>query len=221
MRKKAALALSKAEIISKGLRQLGCETSEETVTSLSSYMDLVVKWNKSINLVSKKDINRLLERHLFDSLSIERFVKGDRALDIGSGGGFPGIPLAICRPDLHFTLLDRSVRKVRFLQLVQAELGLDNVECICRNLPGSGAMNDLYDVAFARAVSDPSTIWRLAKQLLKSSGKLIFFLSTNPHNSVGKIESQKKILRGISWEIEEVHIPHFESPHLILVMNKK
>ena len=113
-----AWALSKPDTISKGLRELGCETSEEAVSRLSSYMQLVVRWNKRINLVSKKDIDRLLERHLFDSLSIERFIKGDRALDIGSGGGFPGLPLAICRPDLHFTLLDRSAKRVRFLRVV-------------------------------------------------------------------------------------------------------
>ena len=81
-------AEGKPDTISKGLRELGCETNEEAVSKLSSYLELVVRWNKRINLVSKKDIDRLLERHLFDSLSIERFIKGDRALDIGSGGAF-------------------------------------------------------------------------------------------------------------------------------------
>ncbi len=159
---------------------------------MSTYLELVVRWNKRTNLVSKKDIDRLIERHLFDSLSIERFIKGGRALDIGSGGGFPGVPLAICRPDLHFTLLDRSAKRVRFLRVVQAELGLDNVDCVCQNLPVSSTMNNTYDVAFARAVSDPSTIWGMSEQLLKSKGRLIFFLSTQPDNSVGKRESEAR-----------------------------
>ena len=221
MQKKAAWALSRTEIISKGLSELGCKTHEEAVIRLSNFLDLIIRWNKRINLVSKKDINRLLERHLFDSLSIERFIKGNRALDIGSGGGFPGMPLAICRPDLHFTLLDRSARRVRFLQVVQAELGLDNVDCVCQNLPGSGAMNNVYDVAFARAVSDPSTIWRISEQLLKSKGRLIFFLSTQLDDSEGKGKLQEKKLEGISSRIEEVHIPNLENPHKILVMDKK
>ena len=221
MRKKAAWALSRTEIISRGLFELGCTPPKEAVVRLSSYLDLIVRWNKRINLVSKKDINRLLERHLFDSLSIERFIKGDWALDIGSGGGFPGIPLAICRPDLHFTLLDRSARRVRFLQVVQAELGLDNVDCVCQNLPGSGAMNNAYDVAFARAVSDPSTIWRMSEQLLKSKGRLIFFLSTQLDDSARKGKLQEKNLEGISSRIEEVHIPNLENPHKILVVDKK
>ena len=158
---------------------------------------------------------------MFDSLSIERFIKGDRALDIGSGGGFPGIPLAICRPDLHFTLLDRSARRVRFLQVVQAELGLQNVDCVCQNLPGSGSMNNAYDVAFARAVSDPSTIWRLSEQLLKNNGRLIFFLSTQLVNSDRKRELQENRLEGISWQMREVHVPNLKNPHKILVMDKK
>ena len=221
MRKKAAWALSKTKLISKGLSDLGFETREDAVIRLSSYLDLVVRWNKRINLVSRRDINRLLERHLFDSLSIERFIKGDRALDIGSGGGFPGIPLAICRPDLHFTLLDRSARRVRFLQVVQAELGLQNVDCVCQNLPGSGSMNNAYDVAFARAVSDPSTIWRLSEQLLKNNGRLIFFLSTQLVNSDRKRELQENRLEGISWQMREVHVPNLKNPHKILVMDKK
>ena len=221
MQKKVAWALSKTKLISKGLSDLGFETREDAVIRLSSYLDLVVRWNKRINLVSRKDINRLLERHLFDSLSIERFIKGDRALDIGSGGGFPGIPLAICRPDLHFTLLDRSARRVRFLQVVQAELGLQNVDCVCQNLPGSGSMNNAYDVAFARAVSDPSTIWRLSEQLLKNNGRLIFFLSTQLVNSDRKRELQENRLEGISWQMREVHVPNLKNPHKILVMDKK
>ena len=221
MRKKAAWALSKTKLISKGLSDLGFETREDAVIRLSSYLDLVVRWNKRINLVSRKDINRLLERHLFDSLSIERFIKGDRALDIGSGAGFPGIPLAICRPDLHFTLLDRSARRVRFLQVVQAELGLQNVDCVCKNFPGSGSMNNTYDVACARAVSDPSTIWRLSEQLLKNNGRLIFFLSTQLVNSDRKRELQENRLEGISWQMREVHVPNFKNPHKILVMDKK
>ena len=221
MQKKVAWALSKTKLISKGLSDLGFETREDAVIRLSSYLDLVVRWNKRINLVSRKDINRLLERHLFDSLSIERFIKGDRALDIGSGGGFPGIPLAICRPDLHFTLLDRSARRVRFLQVVQAELGLQNVDCVCQNLPGSGSMNNTYDVAFARAVSDPSTIWRLSEQLLKNNGRLIFFLSTRLVNSDRKRELQENRLEGISWQMREVHVPNLKNSHKILVMDKK
>ena len=174
-----------------------------------------------IYLVLKKYIVRLIERYLFYSLSFERFIKGDRALDIGSGGGFPGLPLAICRPDLHFTLLDRSAKRVRFLRVVQAELGLDNVDCVCQNLPASSAMNNTYDVAFARAVSDPSTMWGISEQLLKSKGRLIFFLSTQPDNSEGKRELQKRNLEGISWKIEDVRIPKLNSPHKILVMDKQ
>ena len=128
---------------------------------------------------------------------------------------------AICRPDLHFTLLDRSAKRVRFLRVVQAALGLHNVDCVCQNLSVSCAMNNTYDVAFARAVSDPSTMWGISEQLLKSKGRLIFFLSTQPDNSPGKRELQKKNFEGISWQIEDVHIPKLNSPHKILVMDKQ
>ena len=82
-------------------------------------------------------------------------------------------------------------------------------------------MNNTYDVAFARAVSDPSTMWGISEQLLKSKGRLIFFLSTQPDNSEGKRELQKRNLEGISWKIEDVRIPKLNSPHKILVMDKQ
>ena len=106
-------------------------------------------------------------------------------------------------------------------EVVQAELGLDNVDCVCQNLPVSSAMNNTYDVAFARAVSDPSTVWGISEQLLKSKGRLIFFLSTQPDNSAGKRELQKMNLEGISWQIEDIRIPKLNSPHKILVMDKQ
>ena len=82
-------------------------------------------------------------------------------------------------------------------------------------------MNNVYDVAFARAVSDPPTIWRISEQLLKSKGRLIFFLSTQLDDSAGKGKAQEKKLEGISSRIEEVRIPNLENPHKILVMDKK
>jgi 16S rRNA G527 N7-methylase RsmG len=82
-------------------------------------------------------------------------------------------------------------------------------------------MNNTYDVAFARAVSDPSTVWGISEQLLKSKGRLIFFLSTQPDNSARKRELQNRNLEGISWQIEDVRIPKLNSSHKILVMDKQ
>ncbi len=95
-----------------------------------AYGVLIEKWNRSINLVSRGDIARLDKRHLIDSLAASPYLTGETVLDVGTGPGLPGIPLAIARPTLTFTLWERMSRRVRFLQLVCRELGLNNVEVV-------------------------------------------------------------------------------------------
>ncbi|MCZ6460073.1 MAG: 16S rRNA (guanine(527)-N(7))-methyltransferase RsmG, partial [Gammaproteobacteria bacterium] len=106
---------------------LGVELSSTQVDLLADYVALLKQWNKRINLLSRRDTERIWPRHVLDSLSILPFIRGPRILDLGSGGGLPGIPLAIAAPQHTFTLLDRSDRKTRFLEHVVLRLGLANV----------------------------------------------------------------------------------------------
>jgi 16S rRNA (guanine527-N7)-methyltransferase len=94
---------------------------------LADYLQLLIKWNKVYNLTAIKDPSQMVTHHLLDSLSIEPYLHGDRLIDVGTGAGLPGIPLAITHPDKQFVLLDSNVKKTRFCQQAAAELGLKNV----------------------------------------------------------------------------------------------
>ncbi|KLU14737.1 MULTISPECIES: 16S rRNA (guanine(527)-N(7))-methyltransferase RsmG [Xenorhabdus] len=95
---------------------------------LVAYVDMLNKWNKAYNLTSVRDPEQMLVRHIMDSIVVNPFLRGTRFIDVGTGPGLPGIPLAIVRPDSHFTLLDSLGKRVRFLRQVQHELGLNNIE---------------------------------------------------------------------------------------------
>ncbi|WP_110969850.1 16S rRNA (guanine(527)-N(7))-methyltransferase RsmG [Pseudomonas huaxiensis] len=119
-----------ADELSTGARQLGLELSEAQQEQLLAYLALLIKWNKAYNLTAVRDPDEMVSRHLLDSLSVMSFIHSDRWLDVGSGGGMPGIPLAILHPEKQVTVLDSNGKKTRFLTQVKLELKLDNLTVI-------------------------------------------------------------------------------------------
>jgi 16S rRNA (guanine527-N7)-methyltransferase len=112
----------------RGASELGIVLTETQREQLLAYLALLQKWNKAYNLTAVRDPDEMVSRHLLDSLSILPFVQGHNWLDVGSGGGMPGIILTIMRPQIRFTLLDSNGKKTRFLTQVKLELGLANVK---------------------------------------------------------------------------------------------
>ncbi len=121
-----------AEELSTGARQLGVELSKQQHAQLLAYLALLIKWNKAYNLTAVRDPDEMVSRHVLDSLSVMPFIHSDtqRWLDVGSGGGMPGIPLAILHPQKLITVLDSNGKKTRFLTQVKMELKLDNLNVI-------------------------------------------------------------------------------------------
>jgi 16S rRNA (guanine527-N7)-methyltransferase len=112
-------------------RQLGIELTQSQYDLLVRYTQLVRDWNQRINLVSRRDTGRILSYHVIDSLAVQRLIPPDaRVCDIGTGAGFPGIPIVLVRPDVKMFLIESSQKKSRFLQTAVAELGLESVEVL-------------------------------------------------------------------------------------------
>lgn len=109
------------------LKAAGISLSDQQKAQLVAYVGLLDKWNKAYNLTSVRDPQQMLVRHILDSIVVAPHLKGERFIDVGTGPGLPGIPLAIVLPQAHFTLLDSLGKRVRFLRQVQHELGLTNV----------------------------------------------------------------------------------------------
>jgi 16S rRNA (guanine527-N7)-methyltransferase len=156
---------------------LGLQLDDQQLLQLAEFARLLLRWNRAFNIISRRDEARLTTRHLLDSLSIVPWVRGLRVLDMGTGGGLPGVPLAICCRDQQFTLLDRTQRKIRFVTQVKRALGLENVEPVCADVRelSDGA---LFDCVVSRAVADPETNWQLAAPRLRGGGRLLIMAST-------------------------------------------
>ena len=139
---------------------------------LSAFEALIRRWNVRGNLVSRGDLHRLRERHTEDSLSLLPWVRG-RLADVGSGAGFPGIPLAIARPDMPVVLIERSTGKSLFLRQAAIDLDLANVEVVAQDV-AEFEPDALFDTITARAVLPPDQAWALVRRLLAPEGSVLF-----------------------------------------------
>ena len=140
----------------------------EAKRKLAAFEALIRKWNPYCRLVSKGDVRRLRERHILDSLALLPCWQG-RLVDLGTGAGLPGVPLAIARPDAPVTLVERSERKSRFLRQAIIDLKLGNVELVVADA-ASYLAERLFDTATARALAPPPKAWNLMRRLLAANG---------------------------------------------------
>ena len=164
-----------ARELTEGAAQLGIDLNPEQRDQLLAYLRLLHKWNKAYNLTAVRDPDEMVSRHLLDSLSVLPYVHGDRWLDVGSGGGMPGIILAIMLPQARFTLLDSNGKKTRFLTQVKLELGLANLTVVQNRVEAfhaelafhgivSRAFSSLADFTdLTRHLSDADTHWLAVK----------------------------------------------------------
>lgn len=184
--------MNDAKLLTTGLSGLNLALSEKQRNKLLAYKELLLRWNLTYNLVSRNDSHRIIERHILDSLSVLRHIKGKYIADIGSGAGLPGIPLSIALKEKEFTIVDRSLRKVRFLRHAVLSLKLENVGVESWNLDGSHPRDKTdasgrhgqtpvveFDTVVARAMSDPQNVWKMARPLIGCNGQLVIQCGLN------------------------------------------
>ena len=179
-----------ASNLSIGIEALGLRLSSETLERLEHYLDLLEKWNAVINLTAVRDRERMITLHLLDSLTVAPSLTGkSRLLDVGSGGGMPGIPLAIACPFLSVTLLEPNQKKAAFLRQVKLELGLDQVSVIAERVE-QWACPELFDVIVSRAFSDLPDFVAGAGHLLAAGGVLIAMKGVVPFEELTRLPAK-------------------------------
>lgn len=156
------------EIINKYFDHL----SPTQIEQLAKLGELYAYWNEQINVISRKDLDALYERHIFHSLSITKittFEKGIRVVDIGTGGGFPGIPLAIFFPEAHFVLMDSIGKKIKVVEEVSKAIGLKNVEAVHGRV--ESWKREKFDLAVTRAVAPLAALGSWIKPIMKTENQ--------------------------------------------------
>lgn len=173
--------------LDQGLLELGLALPEDKRQQLLDYVALLNKWNKVHNLTAVRDPEEMVTLHLLDSLALLPHVQAQRLLDVGSGAGLPGIPLAICLPDLQVTVMDSSQKKASFMRQAKAELGLQNLEVVC------GRVEDYrpeapFDVITSRAFSELALFVKLTRHLGTEDGQWLAMKGVYPQEELDKLD---------------------------------
>jgi 16S rRNA (guanine527-N7)-methyltransferase len=176
------------KILVSGLQLLNLSQAEDKIEQLLGFIKLIEKWNKAYNLTAIRNREDMVRLHVLDSLAIVPFIEGKRVIDIGTGAGLPGIPLAIYLPEIEFTLLDSNAKKTRFVQQAILELKLKNVS-VCHNRVEQYHPEKSFDTVITRAFAGLSDIVELTAHLLNKDGVLLAMKGQIP--DVSKLESAK------------------------------
>lgn len=163
--------------LSEGLRQLDIESRlhSNQQDSLIAYVELLERWNRKVNLTAIKSIEEMVDRHLLDSLTVLPYVEGDSLIDVGTGAGLPGIPIAIAKPSVSVLMLDSAERKTRFVRQAIAELGLANADVSHTRVQDASVTK--VNTVVARAFSTPVDIIEMCRHLCVDGGVFVLFMA--------------------------------------------
>lgn len=198
----------------KGIKKLSLDIDESKVEQLIRYLNLLIKWNKAYNLTAVRDPLEMVNRHLIDSLSIVPFVKGKRIIDVGSGPGLPGIPLAICYPDLPVTTLDSNGKKTRFQLQVKTELLLDNLTIVNDRVENCDF--EPFDQVISRAFASISDMINWTQQLCHEEGVFLAMKGLYPEDELSALPE--------GFELKTCHrlqVPETEGERHLLVLGRR
>lgn len=201
-----------------GLASMGVALEPPQVAAALQYLSLLDKWNRVYSLSAIREPERMLTHHLLDSYSVlpafEAFAP-QRILDVGSGGGMPGMLLAIARPQWHITLIDSNSKKTAFLQQTAIQLGLANVSVATARVE-QFVPTEAYDVITSRAFAELVDFVTLAGCHLKSSGRMLALKGVYPHEEIRRLPAD--------WQVESVlplHVPGLDAErHLVNLVRK-
>ncbi|MDH0836582.1 16S rRNA (guanine(527)-N(7))-methyltransferase RsmG [Acinetobacter johnsonii] len=200
--------------LKQGSQKLGLDLSEEALNLLLKYQDALVLWNKAYNLTAIRDPKEMLVKHLLDSLSILKDLPKGRLLDIGTGGGMPGMIIALCQPERQCVLLDSNGKKIRFLKQFIADLKLTNVIAVQTRVENEDSIHDLgqFDVITSRAFASLTDFISASKPYMHQDSIIASMKGLVPHDEVEAFKNE------FSCDIIALKVPRLdEQRHLLLL----
>ncbi|MCD7777336.1 MAG: 16S rRNA (guanine(527)-N(7))-methyltransferase RsmG [Clostridiales bacterium] len=196
--------------------------SEKAAEAFEVYKDLLLEWNEKINLTAITDESEIAFKHFLDSLSLLKFadLKNKTLIDVGTGAGFPGLPLKIAEPTVKLTLLDSLNKRVIFLKEVVSVLGLNDVSCIHQRAEEAAKppMREAFDFAVSRAVADMAVLSELCLPFVKPGGYFTALKGPSPEEELKKAKKAVEILGGKIEKTEKVTISDFT--HTLVFIKK-
>lgn len=211
------------EILLTGLKTLGVENVEVKADILSAYADILIETNAKFNLLGKVTENDIVVKHILDSVSGAKYVNSAKTvLDIGTGAGFPGFPLAVCLPDIRFSLADATEKKIDFIAKTAQTLGVNNINAICGRAEEMAhtKMRESFDVCTSRAVASLNKLCEYCLPFIKCGGHLASYKGPLVYDEVNEAEHAFSMLGGKFEAIRIVSVPYLEGERYIAIVNK-
>jgi len=200
--------------LSNGLAAMQLSLPEATQAALITYVELLDKWNKAYNLTAIRDPKEMIPLHILDSLAISPYLYGSRLIDVGTGPGLPGIPLALAHPDKQFVLLDSNGKKTRFLTQVQLTLGLKNITIIQARAEAYKP-DQLFDSVISRAFASLTDMLKMTYHLCAPTGRFLAMKGQYPESEINSLPPD--------FKVESVHaltIPGITAQRHLVVIEK-
>ncbi|HAB23389.1 MAG: 16S rRNA (guanine(527)-N(7))-methyltransferase RsmG [Pantoea sp.] len=194
------------------LKAAGISLSDQQKEQLVAYVGLLDKWNKAYNLTSVRDPQQMLVRHILDSIVVAPHLKGERFIDVGTGPGLPGIPLAIVLPQAHFTLLDSLGKRVRFLRQVQHELGLTNITPVQSRVE-TFPSEPPFDGVISRAFASLQDMVNWCHHLPSAQGQFYALKGVRPDDEIASLPAGFRLV-----SVEALQVPELDGErHLVII----
>lgn len=216
-----------AEILLKeGLSALQIPLSPETADRFLSYMEGILSWNEKVNLTAITDREEFIRKHFLDSLTCYEFPemkKASKIIDVGTGAGFPGIPLALLFPEKHFVLMDSLKKRLKIIDELAESIGIKNVQTLhgrAEDLAKMPNHREGYDLCVSRAVANLAVLSEYTLPFLKVGGTLLAYKGPEALQEIKTSEKAIRLLGGALTEERRVLIPGLEASHVILVIDK-
>lgn len=197
----------------QGCEHLNIVINASQVEKIMAYITLLLKWNQSFNLTAIKEPEAIMVQHILDSLAIYAFIKGETILDIGTGAGLPGIPLAILYGDKLWSLLDSNGKKTRFLTQVALELNLKNIK-VCKSRVEQYNPENLFFTITSRAFSSLALFVNLSQKLCHPKGYMLALKGKYPKEELAEISKDFKV------EVVPLQVPFLNAERHVCIIHK-
>lgn len=212
-------------LLNDAMSVMGIGIDKNQTERFFKYKNLLLEWNEKMNLTAITDEREIILKHFADSVSILRFAdfRGKSVVDVGTGAGFPGIPLKIIFPDIKLLLLDSLNKRVNFLKNTVSELGFENVQCVHLRAE-EGGQNTLFrenfDFCVSRAVANLSVLAEYCLPFVKIGGMFISLKGPDVGDEITDAKKAVKILGGEFLKVEKVDIPFTDITHTVIMIKK-
>ena len=211
--------------LKNGMEALNIELTQKQTNQFYQYMQILIEWNEKINLTAITKPEEIIQKHFIDSATIIKNLENTKTLiDVGTGAGFPGIPIKIIKPEIEIVLLDSLNKRIKFLEEIIQKLELKKIKAIharAEEIGRNKEYREAFDVVVSRAVANMTTLSEYTIPLVKVGGKAIYMKSSEIEEELENAKKAIKILGGKIQKVEEIYIPRTDIKRKNIIIEKQ